>query len=128
MTPSLSVGNAGNGSHASNGPAPSRASTSDTAVTTVAHTPNVSTVTTVTAVTGVTRWSIVVALMHSPDAEGRRLTALLERLPTERRRHECLDDCARRPGAGRRPPGVAPLEPPTRKPRASASFANCPLS
>ncbi len=123
MTPSLSVGNAGNGSHTSNGPTPSHASTSDTAVTTVAHTPNVSTVTTVTAVTGVTRWSTVIALLLSPDRTSRRLAALLEQLPTERRRHEIVDDCQRRPGAGRRS-----LEGTTRTPGAQPPFANCPLS
>jgi hypothetical protein len=49
------------------------------------------------------RWRIVVALLHSPTATSRRLAALLERLPAERRQHECADDVARRPGAGRRP-------------------------
>lgn len=42
------------------------------------------------------RWQIVVALLHSPDTEGRRLAALLERLPAERRRHALADDVRRR--------------------------------
>lgn len=64
---------------------------------------------TVSAVSGVSdvtdpgaRWQIVVALLVNPERESRRLAALLDRLPTDRRVHECLDDCLRRRGAGRR--------------------------
>lgn len=42
------------------------------------------------------RWQIVVALLLAPGRETHRLAALLERLPTERRRHECPDDVRRR--------------------------------
>jgi len=48
------------------------------------------------------RWQIVVALLVNPERESNRLAALLDRLPTDRRVHECLDDCLRRRGAGRR--------------------------
>lgn len=44
------------------------------------------------------RWRIVVALLRSPERESRRLAALLDRLPTDRRRHEIEDDVQRRPG------------------------------
>lgn len=44
------------------------------------------------------RWRIVVALLRSPEREGYRLAALLEKLPGERRRHLAADDCRRRPG------------------------------
>lgn len=56
----------------------------------------VRTVSAVSGVSAVTRWSIVVALLHSPERESRRLARLLDALPTERRRHECPDDCRRR--------------------------------
>jgi len=48
------------------------------------------------------RWHVVVALLHSPERESRRLARLLDALPTERRVHLCRDDCLRRRGAGRR--------------------------
>ncbi|HEY0876912.1 MAG TPA: hypothetical protein VGE10_00520 [Zeimonas sp.] len=98
------------------------------------------------------RWSIVVALLFNPERESNRLAALLERMPTERRRHEIEDDCMRRPGAGRRSlagatrspgdsscsianpeslvraredsPGLRPLAGTARNPGALPSFAN----
>lgn len=42
------------------------------------------------------RWSIVVALLLSPEREARRLARLLERWPAEQRRHELADDVKRR--------------------------------
>lgn len=54
------------------------------------------------------RWHVVCRLLASPTRESRRLAALLERMPTERRRHEIEDDCMRRPGAGRRGTGIPP--------------------
>lgn len=47
------------------------------------------------------RWLLIVALLRSPERTSRHLARLLERLPTERRRHVIADDCARRPGARR---------------------------
>lgn len=42
------------------------------------------------------RWPLIVALLAAPERESRRLALLLERLPAERRRVECVDDVARR--------------------------------
>lgn len=47
------------------------------------------------------RWMIVIALLISPDVEGRRLAALLTGWKCETRRHLVIDDCQRRPGAGK---------------------------
>ncbi|MDT3680766.1 MAG: hypothetical protein ROZ64_18275 [Burkholderiaceae bacterium] len=44
---------------------------------------------------------IVIALLISPDVEGRRLAALLTGWKCETRRHLVIDDCQRRPGAGK---------------------------
>lgn len=109
MTPSLSVGNAGNDWNAC----------TPQSVTPLPRYPltNGRIVTGVTGVTDPARWPIVVALLHSPVRESRRLAALLEQLPTERRRHEIPDDCMRRPGAGRRS-----LEGTDRTPGALPSF------
>lgn len=42
------------------------------------------------------RWHLICRLLAAPKRESNRLAALLERLPAERRRVECLDDVARR--------------------------------
>jgi hypothetical protein len=56
------------------------------------------------------RWPLIVAMLHSPDVEGRRLAALLDRLATERLRHQILDDSLRR-ASGQRlvPPEPQPM-------------------
>lgn len=51
---------------------------------------------------GSIRWSVVIALLLTPDRESRRLALLLEALPAERRRHAIVDDCQGR-AVGRRP-------------------------
>lgn len=42
------------------------------------------------------RWGLIVALLCAPEDTSRQLAALLDQMPVERRRVECVDDVKRR--------------------------------